>query len=479
MEVELASLADDVQFSAVSARIYRVYGRSSRDVISRWIRAAIRGEELSVYGVESTFDYVFADDVAEGLRRLADSDVTGVVNLASGRSRSVDEVLACLESHFPDLRTSERTPAEVYEASVADLGRLRSAIDWSPPTQLEAGIAGLVEHERDNARRGITSVRVREPVQASVLISSVGAKAHVVRGLRASLHSLNIDGKIWGADIDPQAPARSILDEYWEMPRLNELGVDHLADFCDEHRIRLIIPTRDGELPYYAAERDALRARGIFVPIGSPRSVELTGDKLAFARALDDANLTAIATATSLNDLRVSSSRYVVKQRSGSGSRALHIGIDADEAIRLLGDNDGLIVQPFVDGDEFSVDLYVTEDGRPAGSVARRRDRIVNGEAQITSIVDRPDLTRLAVDAAVAVGVRGHAVVQLIDATGGTQVIECNARVGGASSAAWSSGLRSLDAMLLEALGEVVTPMATVSAPLTQTRLPRDYVDWQ
>ena len=92
-----------VGFDTVSARIYRVYGRSSRDVISRWVRDAVRGIGLNVYGVESFFDYVLADDVAEGLLRLGDARVTGVVNLASGRSSRVQDVIECLHRHFPEL----------------------------------------------------------------------------------------------------------------------------------------------------------------------------------------------------------------------------------------------------------------------------------------------------------------------------------------------------------------------------------------
>src|SRR3954463_16369608 len=67
-------------FDTVSARIFRVYGRGSRGVISPWVRLALAGQPIEVYGSEGVFDYVLADDVAEGLLRLAESGATGVVN---------------------------------------------------------------------------------------------------------------------------------------------------------------------------------------------------------------------------------------------------------------------------------------------------------------------------------------------------------------------------------------------------------------
>lgn len=37
------------KFTTISARIFRVYGRGSRDVISRWIRMALNGNKLVVF----------------------------------------------------------------------------------------------------------------------------------------------------------------------------------------------------------------------------------------------------------------------------------------------------------------------------------------------------------------------------------------------------------------------------------------------
>ena len=152
-EAELA-FARDVQrrpFRAVSARIFRVYGRGSRDVVSRWVRAALAGEPLELYHSRNRFDYVYSRDVAEGLIRLADAeDAAGPINLGSGRAR---EVLAVLDA----IRRAVGAPVEVreveveepYEASQADGRRLRDATGWQPRTTLEDGVARLVAHERE------------------------------------------------------------------------------------------------------------------------------------------------------------------------------------------------------------------------------------------------------------------------------------------------------------------------------------------
>ena len=104
-EEELDFLApfDGTPFTSVSARIFRVYGRGSKDVVSRWVRALIEdpARPLAAFRIEGMFDYVFAGDVAEGLLRLGASDATGAVNLGSGRARRVSELLELLRRAIP------------------------------------------------------------------------------------------------------------------------------------------------------------------------------------------------------------------------------------------------------------------------------------------------------------------------------------------------------------------------------------------
>jgi nucleoside-diphosphate-sugar epimerase len=153
-ELDFAATVRRVPFAVASARIYRVYGRGSRDVVSRWVRAALSGGEVELYHPENRFDYVYSRDVAEGLLRMADGRVGGVVNLATGRSRAVGDVLQTVEEATGRRLEVRQTDVgeEPWEASQADVGRLRSLLGWVPSTQLEDGVARLVAHEREAAR---------------------------------------------------------------------------------------------------------------------------------------------------------------------------------------------------------------------------------------------------------------------------------------------------------------------------------------
>jgi nucleoside-diphosphate-sugar epimerase len=139
-----------LSFRAAHARIFRSYGRGSRDVVSRWVRAALAGEEIEVYHPENQFDYVFAGDVAEGLLRMVRSPAAeGAINLASGTARPVSAVIEAIEAATGTrLSAGSRDANEPFEASQAGLSRLRRATEWSPQTDLQSGVRLIVDFER-------------------------------------------------------------------------------------------------------------------------------------------------------------------------------------------------------------------------------------------------------------------------------------------------------------------------------------------
>jgi|ERR1700730_458511 nucleoside-diphosphate-sugar epimerase len=143
------------QFRTVSARIFRVYGCGSRDVISRWIRSALRAEPIEVYGRNSRFDYVYADDVAEGLIKLGESPAAnGVINLGSGIARAIADVVGILKEELKDLQVRDVARHGPTEGSCASMQRFRELTEWMPRASLEDGIRNVIAYEKAKAVAG-------------------------------------------------------------------------------------------------------------------------------------------------------------------------------------------------------------------------------------------------------------------------------------------------------------------------------------
>jgi len=148
-EQELLFIGQRRRFTTVSARIFRGYGRGSNDVISRWVRSLIKGETIHIYGQESAFDFIFADEIAEGLIRVALSGEAGAVNLGSGKAKRISQVLSILKKAFPDIRFNESESDIPVEASQAKMELFHKWTDWNPDSDIEKGIAQVIAHEKD------------------------------------------------------------------------------------------------------------------------------------------------------------------------------------------------------------------------------------------------------------------------------------------------------------------------------------------
>ncbi len=437
------------RFSTAVVRIFRGYGCGSHCVISRWIRALLEGKSIDVYRPEGLFDYIYAGETARGLLELVlHPEVVGLVNLGSGRARRVSEVVEILRRHFPGMQAIPRETTIPFEASEADMSAFTAATGWKPQRQLEDAIPLIIAHERSLHN----AAAARSP--GNLLVTSAARKIPLLQRVRQAADGLQPGLRVIAADASPSALARHFADAFWAMPMLRDLTPEALITACREMEVKFLIPTRDGELPFFARHRPALEAAGLQVMVSDPLAVEVCLDKLRFAEFGRDHGLPVIATHDRLPE--GSEGRWVVKERHGAGSHSLGLDLTATEARRHAAGLTDPIFQPFLGGlQEFSADLYVDRAGRMQGCVVRTRDVVERGESQVTTTADCPPLAGVCAKLASALPFRGHVVVQaFVDDRGQVHLIEVNPRFGGASTLAIEAGLDSFRWFLLEALGE-------------------------
>lgn len=311
----------------------------------------------------------------------------------------------------------------------------------------------------------------------NILITSISQKVPLIKCVKQAVQRCYKNGRIIGGDSSENIVGRYFVDDFWLMPPTERLNIETLLKYCRQNSIKAIIPTRDGELSFFAAHAHTLRENGIGVMISSYETVRSCLDKLLFFKVLNNLNYPAIPTVTNINELTCES--YVVKERYGAGSRNIALNYAKQNALEHASSMDNPIFQPYIEGREVSVDLYVGQDGRCKGAVARNRELVVNGESQITRTIRDEKLESMCAGIAEQLGIYGHAVFQvLIDFEDNYHVIECNNRFGGASSLSLAAGLDSFYWFLLESNGYSVEPELFVRSPeeKTQVRYAEDLV---
>ncbi|QNK58377.1 ATP-grasp domain-containing protein [Paenibacillus sp. PAMC21692] len=308
----------------------------------------------------------------------------------------------------------------------------------------------------------------------NVLITSVSNKIPMINAVKAAMNRTEGYKKLFGADINKECIGQYFVDHFWPCPPLQGLSIYALTNFCRLNKIKIIYPTRDGELLYYAVHRRFLSEQGIEVMVSDKDAIELCLDKLLFYSQLSAFGYPVIPT---YNSLIQGIEFYVVKERYGAGSHSIGIGLDQHAALNHALKLQQPIFQPYIKGIEYSVDVYLSNEAAIA-AIVRERRLVVRGESQITCTVNNPVLETLCMEIAVRFNLKGHILFQIIvDEYGGHHIVECNARFGGASTLSLAVGLDSFYWFMQESVGAKHEELIYVRAPEEKMMI-RHAEDW-
>ncbi|MBP3959792.1 NAD(P)-dependent oxidoreductase [Gemmata sp. G18] len=147
--------------SVARARLFFLYGPGEH--LSRLVpsvaRALLAGTPAACSTGTQERDFLHVEDAADALVALAQSDLTGPVNVGSGAAVAVRDLIdhVARECGRPDLvRLGARaTPAGEPPLLVADAGRLRDELGWRPRTDLERGLRETVDWWRTTGSEGV------------------------------------------------------------------------------------------------------------------------------------------------------------------------------------------------------------------------------------------------------------------------------------------------------------------------------------
>jgi UDP-glucose 4-epimerase len=134
---------------ALTLRLANVYGprqdpTGEAGVVAIFTSRLLAGDPCVVNGDgEQTRDYVYVGDVADAVARaVASGEVSGVVNIATGRETTVNELYQRLARAIRVTRAPEHGPARPGEQrrSVLDATRAKAMLQWTAMTPLDEGL---------------------------------------------------------------------------------------------------------------------------------------------------------------------------------------------------------------------------------------------------------------------------------------------------------------------------------------------------
>lgn len=291
----------------------------------------------------------------------------------------------------------------------------------------------------------------------NILILSAGRRVELVQSFQKAAKRLNLKSNVVAGDCSETAPAIYFADRRAILPRINEDNyVDEIINVCKREGIRLVIPTIDTDLLLLSEERERIESEsGAVVLISSTEVISICRDKINTQKFLEE-NGFKIPKMYSEEELNSENLQFplFIKPKSGSSSINTFKVNNLKELTTYRALINGPIVQDFMEGKEFTVDVFLDFEGNLITVVPRLRMATRSGEISKGKIVkDREiieDIKRL-VEVLKPIG---HITVQLMKTNKGIEYIEINPRFGGGAPMSIQSGADSCENLYRLLMGE-------------------------
>lgn len=280
----------------------------------------------------------------------------------------------------------------------------------------------------------------------NILILSAGTRNKIVQYFKKELAGR---GRVIATDCSNLAPAVYDADAFYLVPRITAPDyMEVILDICKKEKITGVFSLIDPELSMLAKERDKFLAVGT-TPVVSDydlvetclnkyRMYELLGrmqiptgrcypDKECFYQAVETGEIS-----------------YPVFVKPVCGSASLHINkVEGRKEIEVLYDlYDDLMIQEYMDGQEYGADVYIDMiTGKCTSIFVKKKIRMRAGETDKSVSVKDENLFALIRSFVESCGFRGMIDIDIFEIGGVYYISEVNPRFGGGYPHAYACGV--------------------------------------
>ncbi len=246
----------------------------------------------------------------------------------------------------------------------------------------------------------------------NVLMTAASRRVPLLRAFQSALRAHG-RGKVVVTDIDASSPAVHLADRAYRVPISSDPGyVDALIEICAAEKIGLVVPTIDDELEIVANARDRFEAAGAVLACSPAETAALCNDKYRTCEHLAARGVEAAVSWLPGEIPAGAPETLFIKPRIGRGGVGAHLIRNRRELDFFLEYVDNPVVQEFLEGPEFTIDMFCDWNGRPLSIVPRERALVRAGVIDRGRTVKDPALLELGKRVASVIRFAGPVNVQ-------------------------------------------------------------------
>lgn len=312
----------------------------------------------------------------------------------------------------------------------------------------------------------------------NVLLTSVGRRAYMVKYFK---EVLGTDGEVYVCNSDDKTVAFRYADKSVISPLIyDDNYIPFLLKYCEDNKINMVVSLFDIDLLMLARNKEKFESIGTKVIVSEPEVISICNDKWNTYQFFIANNLLAPKTFLSKDEIRKAIDRkeisypIIVKPRFGCGSIAIAIAKDEEELdfysrkltkevmesylkYESAAEQDILIYQEMIDGQEYGADIINDLDKKQRGIVLRKKLAMRAGETDIAKIVDDEAIRDTAKRLGEALGHIGNLDCDMFVSGDKVYVLELNARFGGGYPFSHEAGCNEVKALVKWCQGEDIS----------------------
>lgn len=269
----------------------------------------------------------------------------------------------------------------------------------------------------------------------NILLTSIGRRGYLVKYFKEALGS---QGRVWGADNSPYAPAFAYCDGTALLP---EVSRDHypqtLLDLCTANRIDIVIPLIDPELEVLAECRRMFTDRNIMLLLSPRSTIQMAADKYLTCLFAAEHDLpspkTFIDLDQALDQLTAEQISWpvMVKPRKGSASVNITYCYDTLQLQAAFEAVPEPMIQEIVKGTEYGYDLFGDQNYTAISVFCKKKLAMRAGETDKAVSTNNQVMIDFGTKLLKSMQLFGPADVDVILSKEGPKLLEINPRFGG------------------------------------------------
>lgn len=279
----------------------------------------------------------------------------------------------------------------------------------------------------------------------NILLTSAGRRTQLVDYFKKELNGL---GKLVVTDYSNLAPSLYLADRAYIVPPITDKAyVDVIADICCKEEIKGLLSLIDPELSLLGRYEKELGKLGVTLFASPYKISELCLDKYAMYEFFIKNGFNCAKTFISLNKFEEAikigeiSFPVIIKPRYGSASVGVRVVYDLEDLLLAVKKEPDLIIQEYLIGQEYGLDLYVDMLSNEVVSIFAKKKLVMRaGETDKAVSCKDKKIFELAERLAGKLKLRGQADIDIFEINSEYYISEVNPRFGGGYPLAFQCG---------------------------------------